>query len=201
LNPVPLWGIGAHITALNWQTFDASMQLNEALFSGSDGYILKPAPLRADGDGKLTTGGKKKLLLHIAGASDVPIPEGREKDSIKPYVTCSLIHPDDIKGEPPKKKTSVYKQHKLEFLHRGENPPVSDPIWDETLEWEYDENELVFLRILLKSDDRFAENPKLAVTAVRLLYTTKDWIFIRMLDLSGRETTCSLLVKFNISAI
>lgn len=199
LNPVPFWGIGAQITALNWQKFDASMQLNEALFSGSEGYVLKPSPLRAGGDGKLTTGEKKKLLLQIAGASDIPIPAGRDIDSIKPYVTCSMIHPDNLGGGPPKKKTSVYKQHKLDFLHRGDNPPVTDPIWDETLEWEYDNNELVFLRILLKSDDKFAGNPKLVVTAVRLLYTVSDWTFIRMLDLSGRETTCSLLVKFDIS--
>jgi len=71
LNPVPFWGVGAQICALNWQTFGAGMQLNEALFSGSDGYVLKPAALRADGSGKLSTGKMKKLHLHIAGASDV----------------------------------------------------------------------------------------------------------------------------------
>jgi phosphatidylinositol phospholipase C delta len=198
LNPVPFWGIGAQICALNWQTFGAGMQLNEALFSGSDGYVLKPAALRAGGNGKLSTGKMKKLRLHIAGASDVPLPDGRDPDEIKPYVSCLLVHPNDMEKAPAKRKTEPYKHHKLGFLHKGENPPSNDPVWDETLEWEFEDNELVFLRLLVKSDDSFAANPTLAVAAVRLVYAVGWWTFIRMLDLGGRETKCSLLVKFEV---
>lgn len=199
LDPVPFWGIGAQICALNWQTFGAGMQLNDALFAGSDGYVLKPDALRAGGDGKLSTGKTKKLRLRIAGASDVPVPAGREVDEIKPYVSCLLVHPDDFgKKEPAKLKTAPYKHHKLGFLHKGENPLPNEPVWDEVLEWEYEDNELVFLRMLVKSDDSFAANPVLAVAAVRVIYVVGGWNFIRMLDLKGRETTCSLLVKFEI---
>ncbi|KAI8285684.1 1-phosphatidylinositol 4,5-bisphosphate phosphodiesterase 1 [Colletotrichum sp. SAR 10_98] len=200
LHPVPFWGIGAQICALNWQTFGASMQLNEALFSGSEGFILKPAALRAGGFGHLDSGGKKKLRLHVGGATDVPIPSKRDDDEpIKPYLTCTLVHPHDLSMEPPKRKTAGYRQHKLTgFLHKGENPPPTEPLWDETLEWEYQDNEMVFLRMLIKSDDSFARNPMLAVGAVRLAYTVPGWVFIRMLDLKGRETTCSILVRFEI---
>jgi phosphatidylinositol phospholipase C delta len=198
LNAVPFWGIGAQICALNWQTFSASMQLNEALFSGTDGYVLKPAALRHGGNGKLSTGKMKKLRLHIAGASSVPVPSGLEADDIKPYITCMLIHPDDLDKSPPKRKTKPYKHHHLGFLHRGENPLPTDPVWNEVLEWEFEENELVFLRILVKSDESFAVNPTCCVTAVRLMYTLPEWRFIRMLDLKGGETTCSVLVKFEI---
>ncbi|RDL35000.1 Phosphoinositide phospholipase C [Venustampulla echinocandica] len=201
LKPVPFWGVGAQICALNWQSFGASVQLNEALFSGSDGYVLKPAALRAGGDGKLNTGKRKKLRFHVAGASDVPLPEGREADDIKPYVTCTLVHADDLENNPPKRKTVPYKHHKLGFLHKGENPPPTDPVWNETLEWEYEDNELVFLRMLIKSDDSFASNPIFAVAAVRIMYVAPGWNFIRMLDLKGRETKCSLLVKFEVEDI
>ena len=198
LNPVPYWGVGAQIAALNWQTFGASMQINEALFAGTEGYVLKPAALRAGGDGKLSTGKMKRLQLHVAGATNIPVPSGGEAKDIKPYVTCTLVHPDHLGTEPPKRKTSVYKQHKLGFLHPGENPSPADPVWDEKLDWEYEDNELVFLRLLIKSDDSFARNPILATEAVRLLYVARGWNFIRMLDLKGRETQCSLLVKFDI---
>ncbi|KAK3708421.1 hypothetical protein LTR37_011517 [Vermiconidia calcicola] len=198
LNPVPFWGVGAQICALNWQTFDASLQLNEALFAGTDGWALKPAALRAEGSGNLGNGKKKRLRLKIAGATDVPIPQDREASEIRPYVTCTLLHPNDLEDEPPKRKTSAYKQHKLGIIHRGANPPPKNPIFDETLEWEYDDNELTFLRILIKSDDRFASNPIFAVASVRLLYVVEGWSFIRMLDLKGRETHCTLLVKFEI---
>jgi phosphatidylinositol phospholipase C delta len=200
LLPVPFWGLGAQICALNWQTFGASMQLNEALMAGSGGYVLKPASLRTGADGVLSTGRRRKLRLHIAGATDVPLPHDRE-DDIKPYLTCTLVHPSDLNNLPPKRKTAPYKSHKVTgFLHK-ENPPATDPFWDETLEWEYDDNELVFLRLLIKSDDSFAKNPLFAVAAVRLLYVAPGWNFIRMLDLKGHETTCTLLVKFEFEGL
>ncbi|EEY23660.1 1-phosphatidylinositol-4,5-bisphosphate phosphodiesterase delta-1 [Verticillium alfalfae VaMs.102] len=200
LKPVPFWAVGAQICALNWQTFGAAMQINEALFSGTDGYVLKPPAIRSGGDGQLTDKRrKKKLRLHVAGASDVPLPDGRAPDDIKPYLTCTLVHPDDLTSKPPKRKTAGYRQHKLGFLHKdGKNPPANDPVWDEVLEWEYDDNPLVFLRMLIKSDDSWASNPIFAVAAVRLLYATGEWNFIRMLDLKGQETKCALLVKIEI---
>ncbi|KAF5551139.1 hypothetical protein FPHYL_9189 [Fusarium phyllophilum] len=198
LKPVPYWGIGAQICALNLQNFGTSNQLNEALFSGTDGYVLKPAALRAGGNGRLSTGRSKRLRLHVAGATDVPLHGDSEADSIKPYLTCTLYHPDNIKGDPPKRKTEPYKQHKLEFLHRGPNPPPTEPLWDETLTWEYEDNELTFLRMLIKSDDSWTRNPMFAVAAVRLLYVEPGWRFIRMLDLKGHETQCSVLVNFEI---
>lgn len=198
LNPVPFWGAGAQICALNWQTFDASLQLNEALFANSDGWVLKPAALRSGGDGHLGVGKKKVLRLKVAGATDIPLPEGREAKDIIPYVTCTLVHPSDTENKPPKRKTSPYKQHKLGIVHKGDNPPPNDPIWDEKLEWSFEDNELTFLRILIKSDDKFAANPVLAIAAVRLLYLTEGWSFVRMLDLKGRETHCTLLLKFEL---
>ncbi|SPN99053.1 related to phospholipase C [Cephalotrichum gorgonifer] len=198
LKPTPFWGIGAQICALNWQSFDASMQINEAMFVGTDGYVLKPAGLRTGGNGRPTTGGRKKLRLHVAGATDVPTD--KDPKDIRPYLTCVLVHPDDLEGDLPKRKTAPYKQHKLEFLHRGENPPPTDPLWDETLEWEYEDSELVFLRMLIKSDDRFSNNPILGVSAVKVMNLVKnEWRFITMLDLRGKQTNCTLLVKFEVS--
>lgn len=201
LQPVPFWAIGAQICALNWQTFGASSQLNEALFAGSGGYVLKPAALRAGGDGNLSTGRRKRLRLHVAGATDTPMPKDREHDDIKPYVTCTLVHPNDLNNMPPKRKTAGYKPHKLTSFLRKDDPPATDPIWNEVLEWEYEDNELTFLRLLIKSDDSFARNPIFAVAAVRLMYAAPGWSFIRMLDLGGHETTCTLLVKFDLTDI
>ncbi|RKU45110.1 hypothetical protein DL546_002693 [Coniochaeta pulveracea] len=195
LDPVPFWGLGAHICALNWQTFGAAMQLNDALFAGTEGFVLKPAALRGQADGPVK---RKKLRLHIAGATDVPIPADRPADEVRPYVSCLLVHPGGEAAGAGKRKTKAYKQHKLGFLHKGENPPSTEPLWDEVLEWEYDDDELVFLRMLIKSDDSFSRNPTLAVAAVRVLYAATGWRFIRMLDLKGRETKCSLLVKVEV---
>ncbi|KIW00601.1 uncharacterized protein PV09_07799 [Verruconis gallopava] len=202
LNPVPFWNVGAQICALNWQTFGAAMQLNEALFTGTDGYVLKPTYLRQGGRSVEKLAKKRKLRLHVAGATDVPVPADRAQDGsdIKPYLTCSLINPshEGPDPEPSKQKTRPYRQHHLTAsFHHHSNPPNVDPIWNDVLEWEYEDSELAFLRLLIKSDDAFAANPKLAVAAVRLLYVVEnEWVFIRMLSLKGQETTCTLLVMF-----
>lgn len=202
LKPATFWAVGAQVCALNWQTFGASLQLNEALFSDTDGYVLKPAALRSGGNGHLNSGRKLKLRLQVAGATDVPLPAGRTADDIKPYLTCTLVHPDDASNDPAKRKTAHYRQHKHELLHRGENPPNTSPFWDETLDWEYEDNELVFLRLMVKSDDSFSRNPIFAVSAVRLLYVERDqWRFVRMLDLHGKETKCTVLVKFSFDEV
>ncbi|KAJ4347711.1 hypothetical protein N0V95_005165 [Ascochyta clinopodiicola] len=201
LQPAPFWGIGAQICALNWQTFGASMQLNEALFAGSGGYVLKPAALRAGGNGNILTGRRKKLHLHVAGATDVPLPGDREHGDIKPYLSCTLIHPNDLNNMPPKRKTSVYKPSKIASLMHKTKSPANDPVWNEVLDWEYEDSEMVFLRLLIKSDDSFARNPVFAVAAIRLMYAVPGWSFIRMLDLGGHETTCTLLVKIHFEDV
>ncbi|KAK1834986.1 PLC-like phosphodiesterase [Podospora conica] len=187
LQPVPFWGLGAQICALNWQTFGAGMQLNDALFSGTDGYVLKPAGLRAGGSGEAGTGRKMRLRLRVVGATDVPLPGGRGAEEIKPYVTCSLVQP----GSVVKKKTGAVKQKSAE----------DGPVWDKVLEWEFEETELDFLRLFVKSDDSFASNPILAVAAVRLVYVVPGWSFVPMLDLKGHETKCGLLVKWEIEQV
>ncbi|KAG6107772.1 hypothetical protein E4U13_006807 [Claviceps humidiphila] len=202
LKPVPFWGIGAQICALNWQTYGTSNQLNDALFNGSGGYILKPAPLRHGGDGNLfSSGQRKKLRLHVAGATDVPPNEGRDLDStLKPYLTCQLHSPGLIECDSLKRRTTAWKQYTAGTPCLGllGGPPAREPLWNETLEWTYQDNELVFLRMLLKSDDTWARNPMLAVCAVRLAYVVPGWSFIQMLDMKGRETKCSILVKFEV---
>ncbi|KOS21126.1 1-phosphatidylinositol 4 [Escovopsis weberi] len=247
LPAVPFWGVGAQICALNWQTYNTSHQLNRALFAGSEGYVLKPAALRRGGRGVLGTGRWRRLTLHVAGATAVPIAEGRDvDDTIRPYVTCSLYSPlllnrdegggggggggadrrpegeqvevgeeaspgglglgeekvrqgDAGVNKGIKRKTGWYRQHRwLGFLRRGANPPPTDPLWNERLVWEYEDNELVFLRILIKSDDSWAPNPRLAVAAVRVMYVVPEWRFVRMTDLAGRETGCTLLVRFEV---
>lgn len=42
LNPPPFWGSGAQIVALNWQETDEGMMLNQGMFGGTKGYVLKP---------------------------------------------------------------------------------------------------------------------------------------------------------------
>lgn len=199
LNPVPMWGVGVHIAALNYQTFDHAMQLQEALFDRTYGWVLKPAYLRKEGGPRPE--GNTRLRLEVVGGTDLPVPEGRDDNEMRPYVTCTLYHPEG--GKPEKRKTSGYRRHKLEFLHRHEFLPATSPIWHhpETLEWTFPSDELVFLRILIKSDDKLARNPVFAATAVRVSYLQPGYVFLRLFNLRGEKTKGTLLVRFCVDAV
>lgn len=69
LNPIKYWGNGSQIAALNWQTFDTGVQLNEALFIGSPGWSLKNPPLREGVQAELNSASKIKFACRIFGAS------------------------------------------------------------------------------------------------------------------------------------
>ncbi|KAF2755631.1 PLC-like phosphodiesterase [Pseudovirgaria hyperparasitica] len=218
LSPVPFWAVGAQICALNWQSFDAAMQLNGALFAGTDGFVLKPAALRAGGHAVLASADAdaspriKTLRLHVAGASDVPVPSDRDPDDpIKPYLTATLHIPPTTtnpNSPPQKRKTSPYKHHNLPLLHHHShghgartNPPATDPLWNEVLEWQYpaESEEMAFVRLLVKSDDRFKGNAKLCVAAVRVAYVGgQGWVVVRMVGLGGGDSGCGVLVRWEV---
>lgn len=112
-NPDPLvfWRRGVQMMALNWQTYDLPMQMNEAMFaSGSDklGYVLKPRELRESlsiqeeisepsihGLGKM----QKKLIrfsVGIISAQQLPRPRGVAPDStLDPYVEIEMFSAED----------------------------------------------------------------------------------------------------------
>ncbi|KAK4218157.1 PLC-like phosphodiesterase [Rhypophila decipiens] len=48
LDPVVFWRKGIQIVALNWQNWDEGMMLNEGMFAGTGGYVLKPVGYRCD---------------------------------------------------------------------------------------------------------------------------------------------------------
>lgn len=112
-NPDPLlfWRRGAQMVALNWQTYDLPMQLNEAMFAaGSDqlGYVLKPRELRESlsiqeeisepsihGLGKL----QKKLIrfsVDMISGQQLPRPRGAAPDSTTdPYIEIEMFSAED----------------------------------------------------------------------------------------------------------
>ena len=112
-NPDPLlfWRRGTQMVALNWQTYDLPMQLNDAMFAaGPDrlGYVLKPGELRESssmkeeesepsihGLGKL----QKKLIrfsVDMISGHQLPRPRGvSPDDTIDPYVEIELFSAED----------------------------------------------------------------------------------------------------------
>ncbi|KAL8952765.1 MAG: hypothetical protein Q9222_001350 [Ikaeria aurantiellina] len=110
-NPDPLlfWRRGVQMVALNWQTYDLPMQLNQAMFaSGPDrlGYVHKPRELRQSleehtweesgcGNGKI----QKKVIkfsLDMISAQQLPRPRNLSVDAqLNPYIEIEMFSAED----------------------------------------------------------------------------------------------------------
>lgn len=65
-NPLEFWNNGSHIASLNWQHYDLGMQINEGMFAGSPGWVLKPSHMLGMGE---AMPGKVKLAVDVIGVS------------------------------------------------------------------------------------------------------------------------------------
>ncbi|KIK99000.1 hypothetical protein PAXRUDRAFT_9154 [Paxillus rubicundulus Ve08.2h10] len=106
--PHRYWAAGAHLVAINWQTFDLGYMINHAMFqrNGRAGYVLKPDALRKSDDPRKSD--KEQLSQHtqhylevtIISAQQLPRPkdilghEITDKNVVDPYVEVSIHTPD-----------------------------------------------------------------------------------------------------------
>ena len=101
LDPAPFWRIGVQMVALNWQKCDEGMMLNEGMFAGADGWVLKPKAYRGHGYGQGALSDEFQgetvghltldLFVEILAAQDVPLPrEYNRPDGFHPYVKVEL---------------------------------------------------------------------------------------------------------------
>ena len=68
-DPVAQWRNGSHIVCLNWQKYDAGMQMNEALFVGTPGWVLKPPHMLLREQDSAPKPQRMRLVGEIAGVS------------------------------------------------------------------------------------------------------------------------------------
>jgi phosphatidylinositol phospholipase C delta len=149
------WRNGSQIVSLNWQTYDRAMQINEAMFVGSPGWIPKPAQLQGK-EGKTII--KYKLVGEIVGVSSCAFTPcvlmGR---LLKKCLTVFAV-------QDPEKASSLLAYIRAQLFHSTKDlewrsktakcPGVSwdigaDVMWNEQFEWQYDADELAFLRYKL----------------------------------------------------
>ncbi|EEH37166.1 1-phosphatidylinositol-4,5-bisphosphate phosphodiesterase [Paracoccidioides lutzii Pb01] len=111
-DPNFFWRRGVQMVAMNWQTYDIGMQMNQAMFAaGTDqtGYTLKPDSLRTSpssprslalcGDVKPKVDRKLvRFTVDIISAQQLPRLRGMgPEDSINPYIEIELFCADDKK--------------------------------------------------------------------------------------------------------
>ena len=104
-NPILAWSRGCQLVALNFQTQDAFLRLNDGRFreNGGCGYVLKPTSLMVvdDFDSEIPV----IMTLSVLSGSCLPKPRGKSSNEIiNPYVRITLF---DVKNEE-KEITTTY---------------------------------------------------------------------------------------------
>ncbi|XP_061678269.1 1-phosphatidylinositol 4,5-bisphosphate phosphodiesterase gamma-2 isoform X3 [Syngnathoides biaculeatus] len=143
-DPYPLWAVGCHMVALNFQTADKYTQLNHTLFSmnGCTGYILQPELLRSDryDPHQEKKDVKYKVIIRVIAARHLP-KLGRSISS--PFVEIELCGHTEAKS-----KTTVYRDNGLNPVWKSTTPPVCFKVY---------EPELTFLRFVVNEEDMFSD--------------------------------------------
>ncbi|OCB89632.1 PLC-like phosphodiesterase [Sanghuangporus baumii] len=177
LDPLAAWRAGSHFAALNRQEFDKGMQISEAMFVGSQGWVPKPSRLRVTGGGREE--GRVGFAVDIVGLSSLQHPEKKHK--FKAHIRISIYHEA---GDKEWKSKSVKFKSSSPDSGGG-----SDAMFNETCTWAFDTDELAFVRILVTDED----DDDLAVFCGRLSHIQQGFRFIRLLNMKGKDTHATLL--------
>lgn len=144
-DPIKFWNCGVQMTALNYQTPDRAMQINQAKFrqNGNSGYVLRPDFMFNTGDNQSlspirfdpydpTTLECPTLYLSLTILSGRHLGRSSDKGYVSPYVEVEIV---GIEMDQAKSKTSTIGDNGL------------NPVWNETFNFVIQCSELAFLRI------------------------------------------------------
>ncbi|KAH7912112.1 PLC-like phosphodiesterase [Hygrophoropsis aurantiaca] len=183
LDPLKFWRGGSQIACLNWQNFDRGMQINEGMFVGTNGWVLKPAALLGLGQ---SMSSRLKLACEIIGISSLPRPNGHRNFSAS--VHAELFH------------SAGDQEWRSERVKSKDTPDAgADIMWNGRFEWEFQSDELAFIRLHILRHEELLRDDRLAVFCARVDHLQQGWRFVRLLDMKGKNSGATLLVRFVIS--
>ncbi|KAK1172195.1 1-phosphatidylinositol 4,5-bisphosphate phosphodiesterase gamma-1-like isoform X1 [Acipenser oxyrinchus oxyrinchus] len=146
-DPLPMWLCGSQLVALNFQTPDKPMQLNQALFTlgGHSGYVLQPDILREDSFDPFDKSSLKPVepitvQLQILGARHLP-KNGRS-------IVCPFVEVEVCGAEydSSKCKTDVVADNGL------------NPVWlQKPFVLDINNPDFCFLRFVVYEEDMFSD--------------------------------------------
>ncbi|KAF7240860.1 1-phosphatidylinositol 4,5-bisphosphate phosphodiesterase gamma-1 [Varanus komodoensis] len=188
-DPLPMWICGSQLVALNFQTPDKPMQMNQALFmaGGRCGFMLQPPSMRDehfDPFDKNTVHGLEPLYISIEvlGARHLP-KNGRG-------IVCPFVEVEVCGAEYDNTK------HKTEMVvDNGLNPAWSQ----KSFQFHISNPDFAFLRFVVYEEDMFSDQNFLAQATflVRGLKTGYRAVPLKN-NYSEDLELASLLVKIDI---
>ena len=178
-NPVLAWALGCQMVALNFQTNDNNLILNDGRFRqfGQCGYVLKPQSLLG-GD----IPDPIEMRIKILSGSCLPKPKGGKLgEMIDPYVKIEL-HDVKIKNSG---KEQYYSE---EFKTKTVNDNGFCPVWSDSKPKKFNvTNPDVAMLLFQMVDEDVGSNDKIAAAAIPVSCLRKGFRSIQLYDLTNRR--------------
>lgn len=108
-NPDPslFWRRGVQMVAMNWQNMDEGMMVNEAMFAGEDGWVLKPSAYLGSDKASVTLDMAARHTLDLTmtffAGRNIPVEEhddgdrSRSSSALRPVIKAELHIGEDEK--------------------------------------------------------------------------------------------------------
>jgi len=178
-DPLPLWAAGCQLVALNFQTPDRPMQLNQGLFqdNGGCGYVLKPEFMRTDNslfDPRGPYNKVKQLTVRVISGIQLPYTsENKVKSerSLQVHIRLHGVEPDCVK-----EKTKTVKNNGFYA------------VWDDFVSFRVHVESLAMLSFTLKEGDAFVGQFTLPVRCMRMGYRR-----VPLMTKAFDQSTCGCL--------
>ncbi|TLS28469.1 hypothetical protein PpBr36_02107 [Pyricularia pennisetigena] len=204
-DPVLFWRAGAQLVALNWQSWDAGMMLNEGMFAGSDGYVVKPEGYRSgDAGGRaLRSRNLDRVAVTVLAGQNLPLLNGKDDaSSFIPYVKVGLhTEPDPLTALVGEETTPLDVRQVgysgTTIKGAGTSPDFGGDII-EFLNVEGVEPELTFLSFVVMNDV-VGPDVVAAWACIRLDRLRAGYRFVRLFGKDGMPSKGILLVKTEIN--
>lgn len=213
-NPLMYWRRGVQMAALNWQTFDLGMQLNQAMFDGDtdqSGYVLKPESMREirilpnglpmEAIGKLERQ-EMKFDIRIISAQQLIRPSNLPSSrTFDPYVELEVFHTSDKRDKHDSMAgMTMPKDTSLKYFTTVVKENGFNPVFNEDFHFNVTTKhpELVFIRfsIKLSSDGESStsgKNSTIATYMAKLVNLKQGYRTLPLLDSSGDQFLFSTL--------
>lgn len=213
-DPLIYWKRGVQMAALNWQTFDTGMQINQAMFDGGtdqSGYVLKPFEGRQiqvmpnlSPDEWVGKRPRKKVAFEIEVISAQQLMRPwtlGEKRTLDPYVEVEVFIADDKRNKADAAANASVQNVQLKnrtkiVRDNGFNPEFNQSFaFDVTTKYP----DLIFVRWTVKLADKgytdrgYNDKSSLATFTAKLSNLKQGYRTIPLLDHNGDRFLFSTL--------
>jgi hypothetical protein len=188
------------MAALNWQDCDKGIMLNEGMFAGTGGFMLKPAAFRSYPIGEQAGPRQAPKAMNIAievfASQDLALPHGRSESEFRPMVKCSLhVEDGDAKAVlQPKLKVHTEASFGRNASWSSRAGHGAQLAYKDVL---VDEEELCFLRLKVMDDVALGKDNLAAWACIRLDRLRTGVRIVRLWDAKGRGDGGLLLVRIS----